>query len=289
MQSASAPGRIRPGVFVYLACTLSLFAPAVHAQTERFCFPQTDELHSAYLDEVVDGDTLRLKDGRKVRLVGINAPELGRDGRPDQALARRSQRVASEWLGSGPIHLHIGVEARDRYGRQLATVFRTDGYMLGEHLLRQGLAWQVTVPPNTRYSECLQRAEQVARSALRGVWAEQRYPLLKAKSLTSGDTGFQRVRGRVSDIGKSRRALWLELDNGLSLRLSRDDRVHFNSVSLEALNLEPFNLEPLNPEALAGKVLTVRGWLIYRGKQKQGHPAHLMHLRHPAMLEAIEE
>ncbi len=275
MKSASAPGRIRPGVFVCLAYTLSLLSSAVHAQPERFCFPQTDELHSAYLDEVVDGDTLRLKDGRKVRLVGINAPELGRDGRPDQALARRSQRVASEWLGSGPLHLHIGVEARDRYGRQLATVFRAeDGYMLEEYLLRQGLAWQVTVPPNTLYSECLQGAEQVARVARRGVWAEQRYPLLKATSLTATDTGFQRIRGRVSDIGKSRRALWLELDNGLSLRLSRDDRVHFNSVSLESL---------------AGKVLTVRGWLIYRGKQKQGHPAHLMHLRHPAMLEAIEE
>ncbi len=273
--STRAPGRFRPGVFVCLLFTGSLPSFSAQAEQQVYCSAQSADMRSAKAEHFIDGDTLRLKNGRIVRLIGINTPEMGRDGRPDQALAARAQRVASEWLADDTVLLHIGLEAKDRHGRLLASVFRrSDGQMLSEHLLRQGLGWQVTVPPNLQYSECLGKAEQQARSAGRGVWAAQRFPLLPADSLMASDSGFQRVRGKVLSVVDSAKALWIDLDNGLALRLGSDDRQYFSATNLEQLT---------------GKVLTVRGWLIYRGKQKQGYPAHMMHLRHPAMLEGIEE
>jgi len=271
--NTQAPGRFRPGVFVCLLVALGLHTSGVRAEA-GICAPR-GKLESAVLEKVVDGDTLRLRDGRLVRLIGLNTPELGRDGAADQPLADTARRMAADWLGGNSILLHSGVESKDRYGRHLAAVFRSaDKGSLSEYLLSQGLGWQVTVPPNTRYSECLQSAEAVARAARRGVWAERRYPVLSAAALTAADAGFERVRGRVSAVADSRRALWIELDGGLSLRLAHDDLPNFADRDVRKW---------------LGKVLTVRGWLIYRGRQQKGYPPHMMHLQHPAMLDAIEE
>lgn len=272
--STQTPGRYRLGVFVCALFLLGLFAHFPRAEASSTCIAQ-GKLETVVLKQVVDGDTLRLNDGRTVRLIGANTPELGRDGAPDQALADRAKRMAVEWLAGEKLLLQSGTEAKDHYGRHLAWVFRaSDRQMLSEYLVDQGLGWQVTVPPNTLYSDCLKVAEQAARKAARGVWAAQRYPLLRAGALDPTDAGFQRVRGRVSAVTGSRHATWIELDSGVSLRLSHDDARYFEGVDFRAW---------------AGKQLTVRGWLIYRGRQQRGYPPHTMHLRHPTMLEAIEE
>lgn len=272
--NTQTPGRFRPGVFVCLLLLAGFHPPYLRADAFAHCTP-TGKLESAELKQVVDGDTLLLRDGRSVRLIGINTPELGRDGRANQLLAETARRMAADWLAGETVLLEVGAEPKDRYGRYLASVFRgSDRQLLSEYLLNQGLGWQVTVPPNSHYSGCLQVAEQAARQAKRGVWAGQRYPLLKAATLVSTDTGFQRVQGRVTAVSNSRRALWIELEQGLSLRLGHDDQSYFAAR---------------NFQAWLGKQLTVRGWLIYRGKQQRGYPPHIMHLRHPAMLDAVEE
>ncbi|MFT5032584.1 MAG: endonuclease YncB(thermonuclease family) [Bacteroidia bacterium] len=269
---SKTPRRFRLGVFVCLPLAAFCCSISAHASTELSCKSE-GALERASLAHVVDGDTLRLSDGRMVRLIGVNTPELGRDGLPDQPLADRARRTATDWLAGADIFLQV--EAKDHYGRVLASVFRgSDRLQLGEYLLRQGLAWQVTVPPNSLYSDCLQTAEREARAVGRGVWAPQRYPVLSAASLAVSDAGFQRLRGRVSKLTDSPRALWIELDGALSLRLGKSDRAYFKGM---------------NFKELTGKVLTLRGWLIYRGKQQRGYPPHMMHLQHPAMLEAIEE
>ena len=274
LKITGTPGRIRPGVFACLFFISVLYPASLYAENTALCTP-LGKLESVQLEQVVDGDTLRLRDGRRVRLIGINTPEIGRDGRADQPLADTARRVANDWLAGETLLLEMGTEARDRHGRYLASVFRSsDRRMLGEYLLTQGLGWQVTVPPNSVYTSCLQQAEAAARAARRGVWADKRYPVLKASALVPADAGFQRVRGRVSTVTDSRRERWIELDRGVSLRLERGEIAAFGDM---------------NFDELVGKVLTVRGWLIYRGRQPRGYPPYLMHLQHPAMLEAIEE
>lgn len=250
------------GVFVCLWFTVA---------AEARCLPPAD-LQPATVKTVVDGDTLRLADGRLVRLIGVNTPEMARDERPAQPFAEEATAAVRQWLGR-KVWLAPGEEALDRYGRTLAAVYRERDYAhLGEYLLRRGLGWQVSVPPNLADIACLGAAEDKARKAERGVWAQP--SVSAAQSLTPLDRGFRRVTGRVSRVAPTRHATWIELENALSLRVDEDDLHYFNGLHLPSL---------------VGRELTVRGWLIYRDRHSAKHPAHMMSLRHPAMLEAIKE
>ena len=75
------------------------------------------------LDSVIDGDTLRLKDGRKVRVMAIDTPELvGENGHP-QAWAKEARDAAVEFFQhSSKVGLKSGLDKHDRYGRLLAHV-----------------------------------------------------------------------------------------------------------------------------------------------------------------------
>ncbi len=260
--NCKTPGQLWLGVFVSALC-LGLTFP-VYA----LC-PPPENLQAARLDRVVDGDTLRLADGRLVRLIGVNTPEIGRDGRPHEPFAVAASRAVERFLGKDLL-LAEGLEAKDRHGRTLASVYRArDRAHLGEHLLVKGLAWHIAVPPNLQDLDCLQKAEREARKVGRGVWDNAARPL-RARDLDRRHRGFMRVTGEVSRVDVSRRAIWLEIDQNLSLRLDKRDLAYFSGVDVGALE---------------GQMLTVRGWLIYRSGQNPRYPAHKMSLRHPAMLE----
>lgn len=112
---------------------------------------------------VVDGDTITLRDGAKVRYLGVNAPE---EGQPffSEALELNRRLV----LGKR-VRLEPDAERQDRYGRLLAHVFVGEE-MVNLRLLRDGLAHVLVIPPNLRYSDDFLRAQQEARAARRGIW-----------------------------------------------------------------------------------------------------------------------
>ncbi|MBB3047630.1 endonuclease YncB(thermonuclease family) [Litorivivens lipolytica] len=263
-----APGQLWLGVFVCAFLFLGQLSLAMAAPGRALCSPPAN-LEAARLDSVVDGDTLRLTDGRMVRLIGVNTPEIGRDGKPHEPFAVEAAKAVERFLGRDLL-LAVGQEATDRHGRTLAAVYRArDRGHLGEYLLLQGLGWHIVVPPNVSDLSCLQQAEGEARKRRRGVWNEVA-PLLKASELDKRHRGFQRVTGTVSRVDSSRSAIWVEIDRNLSLRLSKRDLPWFSGIDIESL---------------AGEKLTVRGWLIYRSGHNPRYPAHMMSLRHPAMLE----
>ncbi|MDZ7748143.1 MAG: thermonuclease family protein [Halofilum sp. (in: g-proteobacteria)] len=217
---------------------------------------------------VNDGDTVELADGTRVRLVGVNAPEFGRDGAPDQPFAADARAALVSWLEAAGerLHLRLDAERRDDYGRLLAHAFLPDGRSVSRLLLERGLAARVTVPPNTWHHACYARAERVARAAGRGVWTLPRFAGLPAPQLPPDAGGFYIIEGTIERVGESRYAWWLVLDS-LTLRLHKRDQRHF---------------EGLEPAALAGRSLRVRGW-IYRA-----HGQARMNLRHPAAVEWLE-
>lgn len=85
-----------------------------------------------------------LADGRSVRLIGVNAPELAHHGRPAEPLAQQAQRRLAELLrDSGQrVRLVNGQQARDHYGRVLAHAFDARGRNLEEQLLAEGLGFK---------------------------------------------------------------------------------------------------------------------------------------------------
>lgn len=114
---------------------------------------------------VGDGDTFYCRDGRKVRLIGVDAPELAQ-GEP--GLQARS--ALARLLPAGqPVRLEEDAAPRDRYGRVLAYVW-SDAGLVNEALVRGGWAVLYTVPPNVKYAGRLERAQKAARAARAGLW-----------------------------------------------------------------------------------------------------------------------
>lgn len=120
---------------------------------------------------VPDGDTIHLEDGRRVRLLGIDAPELGRDKTPDQYYARESRDALRRLIDGRRIRLETDGQGEDRYGRLLAYVFLPDGRMANEVLVEQGLAFFY---PHTHQKRDFQRrmleAQRRAIMTRKGFW-----------------------------------------------------------------------------------------------------------------------
>jgi micrococcal nuclease len=117
------------------------------------------------VERVSDGDSFHCRDRRRVRLIGIDSPELGQ-GEP----GRQAQAALRRLLPKGTtIRLERDVSPRDRYGRELAYVW-TGSRMVNEVLVREGWAMLYTLPPNVKYAERLEQAQKQARARGAGLW-----------------------------------------------------------------------------------------------------------------------
>lgn len=124
----------------------------------------------------VDGDTLVARVGEekvRVRLIGINTPESVDPRRPVQCFGREASAHLDELLPPGtPLRLVRDVEARDRYDRLLAYVYRADdGLFVNLAQLEDGYARVYTFPPNVAHVDELRAAERKAREAGAGLWS----------------------------------------------------------------------------------------------------------------------
>lgn len=115
---------------------------------------------------IVDGDTFECERGPRVRLIGIDAPELSQ--RPYGLLA--FEALAGLMPAGSRVQLERDVEPTDRYGRRLAYVWR-DSVMINWAMVRNGWAMLLTYPPNVQYVERFQAAQREARDEGAGLWA----------------------------------------------------------------------------------------------------------------------
>jgi endonuclease YncB( thermonuclease family) len=228
----------------------------------------------AVVSEVVDGDTLRLTDGRLVRFIGINTPELGRDDKPAEPLAAEARAALLGLLPPGAaVGLRYGSEHLDRYQRTLAHVYTAAGLSVEAKLLAAGLAAHIVVPPNVWQWQCYRETEAEARAAGIGVWAGIYRPI-HADELARETSGFRIVTGRIERVGESKRSLWLNFSRrpgegpreGVALRIDRDDLGNFDSW---------------NPHDLQRREVVARGWFY----PHQGQA--VLRVRHPAALEIV--
>jgi len=122
--------------------------------------------------QVIDGDTLRLASGERVRLIGVNAPEVHHPTRGQEPFGPEATQCLKDIPGGKKVRLEIGVEPRDRYKRLLAHVYTKDGVYVNAELLRRGCAMLFVIGANAGgpLNE-LATAQDIARKAKRGVWA----------------------------------------------------------------------------------------------------------------------
>ena len=121
---------------------------------------------------VVDGDTIELENGEKLRYIGINAPESVKPGSSIECFGKEASARNKELVEGKAVRLEKDVSERDRYGRLLRYVYLEDGTFVNEELVREGYAVASTFPPDVAREGIFRLAEKDARENIRGLWAE---------------------------------------------------------------------------------------------------------------------
>lgn len=121
---------------------------------------------------VIDGDTFVASvhgDEKKVRLLNVDTPELGRNGQASECLAESARDYLAEVLTPGTeVELHYDEEQHDRYGRELAGVVLNDS-LINVDIAREGFGVAVKYEPNDKYYYDVLSAEREAKSSARGI------------------------------------------------------------------------------------------------------------------------
>jgi micrococcal nuclease len=119
---------------------------------------------------VIDGDTLILKDGRRVRYIGINAPETAHEKRKAEPYANKARSFNINLVARKKVRLEYDQVRKDDYGRQLAYVYLKDGTFVNRAMLSEGLAYCYTFFPNDRYRDNFLKAQRKAMQDRNGIW-----------------------------------------------------------------------------------------------------------------------
>ncbi len=172
-----------------LSSKFSLFAAEpiqiYHSEEGKFTIPlgRSYNYNDILVTRVIDGDTIQLENGERVRLIGIDTPEmhesdkLYRDSQRTQQdittiqkLGRRSYEFTKSLVEGKRVSLEFDVERHDKYKRLLAYIYLKDGTFVNAEIVKQGYASLMTYPPNVKYADLFLKLYQEARQNRRGLW-----------------------------------------------------------------------------------------------------------------------
>ncbi|MBL4711406.1 MAG: thermonuclease family protein [Gammaproteobacteria bacterium] len=258
-------------LFTTAVLTTPTYLVASPAITQSTClstsFANTYDATAA-VRKVHDGDTLQLNNGRKVRLIGINTPELARGYKAAEPFAIAAKKALTDLFSKNKtIKLRYGDESKDHYGRYLAHGFLANGQNIQVTLLDRGLASAIVIPPNTNFSDCYLKHEKKARCNKAGLWKHTK--ILDAKKLKQQHTGFHLIQGNVKSIRTNNKGIWLNIDNMLTVGI-RHENIHlFDADSIYKMRHHS---------------ITVRGWINKSNRQTP----YYLRIRHPASIQLSE-
>jgi endonuclease YncB( thermonuclease family) len=153
---------------------------------------------------VMDGDSVALDTGLRVRLAEVEAPAAGYNGRADEPGTAAARSVLERGGLGRQARLWYGGLSRDRYERAIAHVIASDevgsDVWLNGFAVRQGGARVRTYPDNAKRARRLLALEQEARAAKRGLWAEDHWRVRALDDL-DGAPYFAIVEGAVASVG----------------------------------------------------------------------------------------
>ena len=153
------------------------------------------------VNTVFDGDTFRTIAGEKIRLLGINCPEVAHDRQAAQPYGNEAKRRLESLIAGKTVRLQLDSDKKDKYGRTLAHIYLRNGAWINEYLVREGLAHVYTFMPNHRGTEQLLKAERLARNNMAGIWKSADFRILDSHELTPRFIGqFRLVRGTVQSV-----------------------------------------------------------------------------------------
>ena len=180
--------KLKRNLFLFFAALLLLLAsflvgpeenfkevsssPTVAPVEEKLSTPSlgSQEREKVKVIRVIDGDTIELEDGRRVRYIGIDTPETVDPQKPVQCYGKEAYLENKKLVEGKEIEMEKDISETDQYGRLLRYVW-VEGIFVNEYLVREGFAHAVTFPPDVRYQELFLEAERKAREEGRGFWS----------------------------------------------------------------------------------------------------------------------
>ena len=213
------------------------------------------------VSSVLDGDTLYLEDGLKVRLSAMQAPKLplGRKGFKAWPMGEEAKAALTALTQKRRVQLFYGGKERDRYGRALAQVYTLNAegerdLWIQEEMVRFGLARVYTWPDTWQDSDRLYNAERKARESKRGMWGNDYYAVRSPEPnmLAQDVDSFQLVEGIITSVADVRGTIYLNF--------GADYKTDFTIVIAKKnrRNLERTGLDPMS---LEGAKVRIRGWI----------------------------
>ncbi len=131
--------------------------------------------------KAVDGDTVELMNGERLRYVGIDTPEEVDPRKPVQCYAKEAAEENRKLVEGKYITFYKDISGQDKYGRWLGYVYLSDGTFVNLELVKGGFAFAYKYAPDTSKSEQFSSAELSAKTANLGLWAN-----CEVKKLSTG-------------------------------------------------------------------------------------------------------
>lgn len=237
-----------------------VFLPSsLYASCPRYSWDET-----VTLQKINDGDTVTLENGRLVRFIGINTPEINhRNPSQSEPHALKAKALLERYIRPGDkLHLVFDKTKQDKYGRKLAYVYSKTGRNLALLQLKSGLAKHWVIGKNDKFWRCFQDAERRARLRKKGVWSG--FKPLRATRLEKSDKGYAYISGRISEINKTKKGMKLRIDKRLIVSISSAKLKIFKKNGIELLLHEKV--------LLSGKLIFSRG----EPKLTLYHPAQML-------------
>lgn len=171
--------------------------------------PENQNLQTEKVLRVIDGDTIELVNGQKVRYIGIDTPETVDPRKYVGCFGLESSQKNKELVQGKTVRLEKDVSDTDKYGRLLRYVYLlsestgSDQIFVNDYLVRQGFAYASTYPPDVKYQDQFANAQQEATSKNLGLWSTcQNFSPDQNQNQTQAQNDDCKVKGNISSSGE---------------------------------------------------------------------------------------
>ncbi|SEM78432.1 thermonuclease family protein [Nitrosomonas marina] len=217
--------------------------------------------HLHRVKKVYDGDTIILENGKRVRLLGINTPEIESRYRAGEPGGKMAKVWLQERLQGQKVYLEYDLEKQDKYKRLLAHLFMSDGTHINLELIKNGLAFVNIMPPNLRHAAQFERAQYLAEQHNLGIWGMARYRARTLSTIATDNRGWRRYTGVPRAIHQKKKFTYLFFSDEFSIRIDNNHIDHFHDLT-----------------EYLGETVEIRGWVSRRSEK------YSIQIRHPSAL-----
>jgi len=137
---------------------------------------KTTSTEAFLVTKIIDGDTIALENGEKVRYLGIDTPELHHPKKEVECFAYQAYEKNKELVLGKKVFLQKDISEKDKYGRLLRYVFldekmsTDEGSFINLYLVKNGFAYAATFPPDVKYANLFLTAQKEAYQKNLGLW-----------------------------------------------------------------------------------------------------------------------